>query len=118
MNSPVFDDHFRNPRNTGVVEEADGRVEVENPVCGDHLVLTWALSLQGELETVRFQVYGCPAAIAAGSLVTELALDLSVDAFRALGADDIAQALGGLEESHFHAAVLAADVVKALGQKL
>ena len=101
-----------------MVEDADGRVEVENPICGDLLVLTWKLSGQGELETVRFQVYGCPAAIAAGSLLTELALDRSVAAFRELGADDMAHALGGLEETHFHAAVLAADGLKAMGQKL
>ena len=118
MNGSVFDDHFRNPRNTGLVADADGRVEVENPVCGDLLVLTWKLSSGGGLETVRFQVYGCPAAIAAGSLLTEMAVDRTVDAFRVLGADDIAQALGGLEDNHFHAAVLAADGVKAMSQKI
>ncbi len=113
----VFDDHFRNPRRTGVLDDADGRLEVENPVCGDLLVLTWKAT-GGRIDDARFQVYGCPAAIAAGSAMIERVCGASAAELAGLGPDDIAGAIGGLEASHFHAAVLAADAVRALVERL
>ena len=116
--SSTFDDHFRSPRNTGVLEDADGRVKVENPVCGDVLVLSWKAAPEAMIEAVRFQVIGCPAAIAAGSLLTEMIVGGDAKSLAAVGADEIAAALGGLGTSNFHAAVLAADALEALIKKL
>jgi nitrogen fixation NifU-like protein len=114
----AFDDHFHNPRNIGVLDGADGRVEVENPVCGDLLVLSWKAAADGRLDAVRFQVYGCPAAIAAGSALTEMAQGAAAAALAAIGPDEVAAALGGLDEGRFHAAVLAADGLRELVKRL
>ena len=106
-------DHFESPRNAGVREDADVHVEVENPVCGDLLHLWVKLDGSGaRVSAARFQVYGCPAAIAAGSVTTELIRGRSRDELASLGSDEIAAALGGLEARRAHAAELAADAVR------
>ena len=70
-------DHFNNPRNVGVIDDADGVGEVGNPVCGDMMKIT--ISVDGDaLEDVRFQTLGCGAAIATSSIVTEMATNSSV----------------------------------------
>jgi nitrogen fixation NifU-like protein len=108
-----FDDHFQRPRHAGVLDPADGRVEVENPICGDVLALTWRWR-DGRLAGVRFQVYGCPAAIAAGSALTELIGGADAAALAALRPEAVSNALGGLDADREHAAVLAIDAVQAL----
>lgn len=97
-----------------MLEDPSGRIEVENPVCGDILSLTWTLSPEGRIQRARFQVYGCPAAIAAGSVLTELIAGADTARLDSLGARDIDRALGGLGPQRYHAAVLAADAVSAL----
>ena len=112
-----FDDHFRNPRNAGVLEGADVAVRVDNPVCGDILHLYLARDSGGRVEACKFQVYGCPAAIAAGSLLTELLQGSSVDDLRSMTQESISTALGGLGSGQVHAALLAYDAVQAAAQK-
>lgn len=109
--SPL-DDHFHHPRNAGVLPDADLHVEVENPVCGDVLHLYLRRDGAGRVMAARFQVYGCPAAIAAGSLLTELVSGLTRSELRSLKEERINEALGGLAAQTRHAAVLAADAVE------
>lgn len=115
-------DHFRNPRNVGVLEpgpSTGGPVVVENPICGDRLTLSWRLEPDGEptaarvVET-RFRALGCPASIAAGSALTVLAAGKSLAELRAFDAARISAALGGLDGRNQHAAILAVDAVRAM----
>lgn len=112
-------DHFRNPRNAG---DFDGPaavpvVQVTNPVCGDVLRLT-ALVENGRVSAARFKVQGCVAAIASGSVLTELLVGKSPAEARLITPQVISDALGGLPEATFHAAQLGADAVTALVAKL
>ena len=104
-----LDEHFRCPRNTGVLEGADLAVRVDNPVCGDILQLYLKRDGAGRVSACKFQAYGCPAAIAAGSILTEMVLGRSVDGLSLLTRDVISKALGGLGTDKVHAAVLARD---------
>jgi NifU-like protein involved in Fe-S cluster formation len=117
MDPSPLDDHFRKPRNAGVLEGADLQVRAENPVCGDILQLYLKRGADGRVTDCKFQVYGCPAAIASGSLLTELLRGCSSSDLSKLTQDAIAKALGGLGSDKLHAAVLARDAVQAaLGQ--
>jgi nitrogen fixation NifU-like protein len=106
-------EHFQNPRNVGELAGARAKIEVSNPVCGDVLQLTADVEA-GVVREVRFLCRGCAAAIACGSLLTEMMLGKSVGDLAALDARAVAEELGGLPEASFHAALLAEDGVKAL----
>jgi nitrogen fixation NifU-like protein len=106
-----LEDHFRNPRNAGVLADADFKIRAENPVCGDVLDLYVRRDAEGRVAACRFQVYGCPAAIAAGSVLTELVEGASLEELRAIDAQRVSRALGSLPEENYHACVLAADAV-------
>jgi len=108
-----LEDHFRRPRNAGPMERADVHVQVENPVCGDVMHLYLRLGASGRVGSATFQVYGCPAAIAAGSLLTELVAGHGVEDLAAIDEKRVDEALGGLGGEKAHAAVLAADAVRA-----
>jgi NifU-like protein involved in Fe-S cluster formation len=110
--SPL-DEHFRAPRNAGILEGADLSAAADNPVCGDTLRLTLRRGPDGRVEACKFQAYGCPAAIAAGSLLTEMLCGASREAAAAITRETIARALGGLGSDKIHAAVLAVDAVRA-----
>ena len=110
----ILDEHFRNPSNSGVLEDADLRVEVENPVCGDLLRLFIARDEEGLVRDARFQVYGCPAAIGVGSLLTELIAGKSREEVRELDREKIEAMTGGLPDDKEHAIVLAVDALKQL----
>ena len=110
--SPL-DDHFRAPRNAGLLEGADLSASADNPVCGDSLRLYLRRGADGRVEACKFQAYGCPAAIAAGSLLTVMLGGASREAAAAITRETIAAALGGLGGDKVHAAVLAVDAVKA-----
>lgn len=106
-------DHFQNPRNVGELEEADLRVEVSNPICGDILRLT--ATLAGErIGEVTYQTRGCTASIAVGSALTELLVGKSPPEALAIDRDVIEAAVGGLSNESKHAAVLAVDGIRAL----
>ena len=78
MYSKTVLDHFRNPRNVGVIEDPDGVGEVGNPLCGD--IMTIYLKVSNEhIEDLKFQTFGCGAAIAVSSMLTEIAKGKSID---------------------------------------
>ena len=106
-------DHFQNPRNVGELEEADLRVEVSNPICGDILRLTANLA-GGRISEVAYRTRGCTASIAVGSALTELLVGMSAREALAIDRDVIEAAAGGLSNESKHAAVLAVDGVRAL----
>jgi nitrogen fixation protein NifU and related proteins len=109
-------DHFRNPRNVGDLEGA-ATIQVTNPVCGDVMRLS-AKTEQGRITIVRFKVQGCVAAIASGSVLTELLAGRTAVEARGITPEAISEALGGLPPSTLHAAQLCADAVAALIPKL
>lgn len=110
-------DHFRNPHNAGDLADATATVEVTNPVCGD--VLRLAVRLDGgRIAAVRFKTQGCVAAIASSSVLTDLLSGKTPAEARAITAEEISDALGGLPPASFHAAQLCTDVVAALTRKL
>lgn len=105
-------DHFRNPRNVGVIEDADGIGMHFNPVCGD----TTRLSLRirdGAIEEARFQTKGCPTAIATSSIATELLAGMALSEAGALTREVVTEAAGGLPLSKMHCSVLVVDALRA-----
>lgn len=117
MYSSAVLDHFKNPRNTGDLQDATAVVEVSNPVCGDVLRLS-AQVKNGIVSACRFKAQGCVTAVACASILTELLSGKSLAEARSISAAQISQALGGLEQATFHGAQLAADAVAALLAKL
>jgi nitrogen fixation NifU-like protein len=104
-------DHFTNPRNVGLVEDADGVGKVGNPVCGD--MMEMSVKIDSDVITdVKFRTFGCGAAIATSSMATELIKGRTVDDALELTNRAIAQALGGLPPVKMHCSVLAADALK------
>lgn len=105
-------DHYRNPRNVGVLEGADAVGKAENSACGD--ILHLYLKIHGARVTdCRFKTFGCAAAIAAGSRLTELVKGATVEEVRRLRRQDVVDALGGLPPMKIHCSVLAEDVIRA-----
>jgi nitrogen fixation NifU-like protein len=116
MYSPQLLDHFEHPRNAGELEDADARVRLENPACGDVLELAARLR-RGRIEAIRFRAKGCVPAMACGSLVTELVLGRTVAEAKAISKATIESQIGGVPEASGHAAQLAADALRALVEK-
>ncbi len=102
-------DHFANPRNVGVIEDADGMGEVGNPTCGDLMKITINVAEGKTISDIKFQTLGCGAAIATSSVVTEMAMGLELDDALAITKQQIADELGGLPPEKLHCSVLAAD---------
>lgn len=112
MYSEKVMDHFNNPRNVGVIEDADGTGEVGNPVCGDVMKIT--IDVQDDaVSDVKFQTLGCGAAIATSSIVTEMARGMSLEEAVAITKKEVAEELGGLPPAKMHCSVLATDGLKA-----
>ncbi len=105
-------DHFNNPRNVGVIEDADGVGEVGNPVCGDIMKITIKVDEGDRLEDIKFQTLGCGAAIATSSIVTELARGMEIHDAAAITKKEVADELGGLPPAKMHCSVLATDGLK------
>jgi nitrogen fixation NifU-like protein len=113
MFSDAVLDHFQNPRNAGELPDADAKVEVSNPVCGD--VLQLAVRIEGERITdARFLCRGCTTSIACASLLTEQLHHRTLAEARSVTAQSLSQALGGLPPATFHGAELAADAVETM----
>ncbi len=110
-------DHFKNPRNAGVLADATARVEVSNPVCGDILQLA-AYAENGRIAAIRFRAQGCVTAVACASRLTEMVRDKTVAEARGVTAQEIAASLGGLETATFHGSQLAEDALRELLDKL
>jgi nitrogen fixation NifU-like protein len=105
-------DHFNNPRNVGVIEDADGVGEVGNPVCGDVMKITIKLDDAERIDDIKFQTLGCGAAIATSSIVTEMAKGMTLQDAVAISKQQVADELGGLPPAKMHCSVLATDGLK------
>lgn len=104
-------DHFTNPRNVGVLEDADGVGKVGNPVCGDMMEMSLKIK-EGIITDIKFRTFGCGAAIATSSMATELIKGKPIDEALQMTNRAIAEALGGLPPVKMHCSVLAADALK------
>ncbi|HNT26612.1 MAG TPA: Fe-S cluster assembly scaffold protein NifU [bacterium] len=103
-------DHFMNPRNVGKIENADAIAEVGNASCGD--VIKMYLKIQGEtIEDIKFQTFGCGAAIAVSSQTTEMVKGKTLREALDLTRDQVAEELGGLPPIKMHCSNLAADAL-------
>jgi nitrogen fixation NifU-like protein len=109
--SPIVIDHFQNPRNVGELPEANAQAAVTNPVCGDVLQLMLRIDV-GRIVEVRFKTFGCEAAIAASSLLTEMIKGKTLAEVQAITPDMITAALGGLPKVKLHASALAEEALK------
>jgi nitrogen fixation NifU-like protein len=110
MYSEQVMDHFNNPRNVGQVEDADGAGMVENSVCGD--VTRISIKVRDNvIDDVKFQTFGCGAAIATSSMITEMVKGRSIEEARKITNDVVAEALGGLPPQKMHCSNLAADAM-------
>ncbi len=105
-------EHFRNPRNMGEMKDADSVGEVGNPVCGDLMYIYIKVKEkdgQKIIDDISFQTFGCAAAIATSSMVTELAKGKTLNEALKLTRDDVADSLDGLPPIKMHCSNLAAD---------
>lgn len=112
MYSEKVMEHFRNPRNMGEIPNADGVGTVGNPVCGD-LMSIYIKVKDNRLEDVKFKTFGCGAAIATSSMITELAKGKTLDEAMKITRGDVADSLGGLPPIKMHCSNLAADGLHA-----
>ena len=103
-------DHFTNPRNVGEIENADGVGEVGNAKCGD--IMRISLDIKDDIiQDVKFKTFGCGAAVATSSMVTEMVKGKSIDEAMVISNAAVAEALGGLPETKMHCSNLAADAL-------
>ncbi len=105
-------DHFRNPRNMGEIPDADGVGTVGNPVCGD-LMSIYIKVKNDRIEDIKFKTFGCGAAIATSSMITELAKGKTLDEAMKISRGDVASSLDGLPPIKMHCSNLAADGLHA-----
>jgi len=110
--NPTVMDHFLNPRNTGELAQPTHSVFVRNPVCGDQVKLTMVVR-DGRIADARVKTFGCAAAIASSSALTELIIGRTVDEAKALRNTDVVAFLGGLPEYKIVCSVVAEDALKA-----
>ena len=103
-------DHFTNPRNVGEIENADGVGLVGNPVCGDVMKLFIKVE-DGKIADVKFKTFGCGAAIATSSMVTEMVIGKTLEEALAISNKAVAEALDGLPPNKMHCSNLAADAL-------
>lgn len=106
-------DHFTGPRNVGVVEGYNGKTLIGEPACGDFLEVTIRVDpALNRLDEVMFRCKGCPAAIATGSVMTELARGKELAEILCMTENDILQVIGGLPEHKIHCSVLSIQGVR------
>ncbi len=105
-------EHFRNPHNMGEIPDADGVGTVGNPVCGD-LMTIYIKVKDNKLEDVKFKTFGCGAAIATSSMITDLAKGKTLEEALKISRADVADNLGGLPPVKMHCSNLAADGLHA-----
>lgn len=105
-------DHYENPRNVGVVENANGVGVVGNPACGDVMKLTIRVE-DGVIKDARFKTFGCGAAIATSSMITEMVKGKTLENALEVSNKGVIEALGGLPKVKRHCSVLAEDALKA-----
>ena len=117
MYSSQLLDHFEHPRNAGDLRDADARVRVENPACGDILELSIKVA-DGRVGEIRFLAKGCVPAMACGSLVSEMVTGKTIQEAGAIAKDAVVKEIGGLPSASGHAAQLAVDALRAVLEKI
>jgi len=110
MYSEKVMDHFTNPRNVGEIENADGVGEVGNPTCGDIMRISIVVE-DNIIKDVKFKTFGCGAAIATSSMVTEMVKGKTIDEALQITNKQVAEELGGLPPAKMHCSNLAADAL-------
>ncbi len=110
MYSKTVMDHFKTPRNVGVIDDADGVGEVGNPLCGDMMTIYLKIK-DGSIEDIKFQTFGCGAAIAVSSMLTEMAKGKTLEDAKKISNKDVAKALEGLPKNKLHCSNLGADAL-------
>ena len=105
-------EHFKNPRNVGEIPDADGIGNVGNPVCGDIMRLYIKVE-DDKIVDAKFKTFGCGAAIATSSMVTEIVKGKSIDEALQISNKAVAEALGGLPRIKMHCSVLAEEALKS-----
>ncbi len=114
MYSEKVMEHFSNPRNSGEIADADGIGEVGNPTCGD--MMTFYIKVEDDkLSDVKFKTFGCVAAIAVSSMVTEMAKGKSLEEAKTITKASVAEELDGLPKEKMHCSNLGAE---ALGKAI
>jgi nitrogen fixation NifU-like protein len=104
-------DHFAAPRNVGEIKDADGTGEIGNPTCGD--MMTFYIKVKDDvIEDVKFKTFGCGAAIAVSSMVSEMAKGKTLDEASKITNKDEAEELGGLPKNKMHCSNLGADALQ------
>jgi len=112
MYSEKVMEHFRNPKNMGEIKDADGVGTVGNPTCGD--LMTIYIKVKDEIITdIKFKTFGCAAAIATSSMITEIAKNKSISEAEHITRDNVAEKLDGLPPIKMHCSNLASDALKA-----
>jgi len=109
--SSVVMDHFKNPRNVGVIENPDGVGEVGNPLCGDMMTIYLKIN-DDRIDDIKFQTFGCGSAIAVSSMLTEIAKGKTIAEARKITNKDVADALEGLPKNKLHCSNLGADALQ------
>jgi len=104
--------HFMTPHNVGEIQDADGKGEIGNPVCGD--MMTFYIKVKDNiLEDVKFKTFGCGAAIAVSSMVSDLAIGKTLEDALKITNKDVAKELGGLPKNKMHCSNLGAEALHA-----
>jgi nitrogen fixation NifU-like protein len=110
MYSKKVMEHFMSPRNVGEIKDADGIGEVGNPVCGD--MMTFYIKVKdNKIDDVKFKTFGCGAAIAVSSMVSEMAKGKTLDEALKISNKNVAKELGGLPKNKLHCSNLGADAL-------
>ena len=103
-------EHFSNPRNIGEIKNADGVGEVGNPVCGD--MMSFYINVEDDkIADIKFKTFGCVAAIAVSSMVTEMAMGKTLDEAKKITKKSVAESLEGLPKEKMHCSNLGADAL-------
>ena len=110
MYSEKVMDHFNNPRNMGQIDDSDAVGKVGNPVCGDIMKIFLEIE-DNKIKDIKFKTFGCGAAIATSSMVTELAKGKELDQALEISNEKVAEALDGLPSEKLHCSNLAADAL-------
>jgi len=108
----ILMDHFQNPRNMGPMENPDGTGKVGNPVCGDIMVIYIRVK-EERIEDISFQTFGCGAAVATSSVITELAKGKTLDEAMKITNNDVVESLGGIPPIKRHCSLLAEEGLKS-----